>query len=1245
MGEHTLTLLHLSDLHEDATTSWRRRRVLGDAWKRNLDEMAAEGSHDLVCFTGDAVFSGQAAEYERATVFFEAVLERLGLGRERFFPVPGNHDINRGQGAAEWRALRDKLPRARREEVAAWLAGGRAPLGFDDGEREAVLARLGAYHEWVHGDLGRPELDPAMSGHGRLGYRWTWPAGSLGALPFPVQIVGLDSAWACGDGNDAGKLWLTDEQVMRLAADEGEPLAGFRLALVHHPLDELADGAEMRRLLAERVDLVLRGHLHDAEVQEWADPERRLLQLVGGCLYEHDRYPNGCARLRVTLDSDGRPQRHELWFRGWSERGHWQDDDSLYPGTRNGRLTWWMTGRPAEAAPDGRVERVFVGREPELEQLKEHLLAAGGARPVAVCSLQGMAGVGKSYLADRFALLHRERFPGGVWRLVLEAGSETPTPVKLLGELADRLKLAPSGDGLPKRVRDRLLHPASLLHIENVDREPLAEAAAGLVALLPGCAVLVTGRYQGLGATAGWAQVRLQPFDEGTALAQLDKELGPEAVRHSEEERQRLVRAVGYLPLAVHLAAGHLGEGFSVSVFLDRLRATGFSLAGTEVVERVQSALTGEIARQAIASTFTLSLDALGAHLAREAERDAVSERLLAGLFDLGYAPAAGFGESLGAALTGLALAEFERLAAAARRLSVLEAVAPAERRDRAWRLHPLLGELLRARGGSDRTEAVHARMSEWFCSRLPELPLGHEEEQGRRWREVQADTGSLVAWLDEVPPGEAVEVARAGSSFAMINGPFHAWLTFCERTLAQLSIGFEDFQPSALDKVALTPSDPAVPGSQEMQELALLNKGRTERRGLLLDALLYHHPEGFPVLPTTSDSRSRAAARSAVLAALSAVARRAGNWRRAEEAAREKIELDRKRGDEEGLAFAWGLLLAVYQGRGELDEVIRIRRQEQLPCYERVGNLWRQALVLGEIANVHEMRGELDEALRLREELLQRFQREGDLFDLAETYGRIARVHEIRGELDEALRIRQQKQIPLLDKLGAGGTRGMALCEIAEIFARREEFQEALRILREEVLPVFNQLGNEHLLAVALGRLAAVLRTRGDHDEALRILREEHLPIYERLGDVRQVAVGLDMMAMVLRDRGEAVEALSILRRKVLPVFEKLGDEHARAVILGRIAGTLMDLGEIDEAVGIMRDEEIPVYERLGLKVELLGGRRRLAKALLARGQVGDRDEARRLLEQAHADAERMGLQEAKSIWSKLHTLSNEGG
>jgi 3',5'-cyclic AMP phosphodiesterase CpdA len=60
----TLTLLHVSDLHERGSRekdASRRRRVLGEAWLKQLDELAKEGPPiDLVCVTGDVADRGQA---------------------------------------------------------------------------------------------------------------------------------------------------------------------------------------------------------------------------------------------------------------------------------------------------------------------------------------------------------------------------------------------------------------------------------------------------------------------------------------------------------------------------------------------------------------------------------------------------------------------------------------------------------------------------------------------------------------------------------------------------------------------------------------------------------------------------------------------------------------------------------------------------------------------------------------------------------------------------------------------------------------------------------------------------------------------------------------------------------------------------------------------------------------------------------------------------------------------------------
>ena len=89
-----------------------------------------------------------------------------------------------------------------------------------------------------------------------------------------------------------------------------------------------------------------------------------------------------------------------------------------------------------ELRKDGPVDLIcFTGDLAERGQPAEY---AGPSRPVAVCALQGMPGVGKSYLCDHFAQQHADEFPGGYHRIVFSLGV-TPTPEEKLAELAESL--------------------------------------------------------------------------------------------------------------------------------------------------------------------------------------------------------------------------------------------------------------------------------------------------------------------------------------------------------------------------------------------------------------------------------------------------------------------------------------------------------------------------------------------------------------------------------------------------------------------------------------------------------------------------------------------------------------------------------------------------------------------------------------------------------------------------------------
>jgi tetratricopeptide (TPR) repeat protein len=684
----------------------------------------------------------------------------------------------------------------------------------------------------------------------------------------------------------------------------------------------------------------------------------------------------------------------------------------------------------AASLPHPRVEDVFVGRSVEREKLADAVFATNGTRRPVVVS--GMAGVGKSYLVDRFFWENMARLPGGYLRLAVDP-DKPASGSNLLAALRDRLKL-PMGDD--EALAARLLMPLSVVHIENADTIEAGQVVGDLAASLPGCALVVTARLRGLGADAGWREVAVAPFDTATALEQLRAELGPEAP--GQESWPALAAALGCLPLALHLAAGHMRVGHRAEAFLRRLRAKNLALTGADPADPTFRARS----RALLSNTFELSLDALR----REGGED--GEQWLAAFSALGHAPVTGFGESLGAAISGLVPDGFVDLALAAARLSLLDHVPRGA--GSAFRLHPLLAELVRSRATRD---VVIARITEWFVARLPE----GGEDQGRRWRERHEELAALTEWLARVPPADRARVERGGGIYSILNGPYDAWLSFCEEALK--------------DEIS----------DEERSELLWMLGNAAWRGG---------HPD------------------------------------RALAAAEEKRSLDLKRSSAQGAALATGLIADILAARGNLNEAIRIRQEEELPVYEHLGEVRLVAITKGKIADIMQARGDFDGAMRIRcGEELPVFQALGDMRLAAVTNGKIADIMQAHGSLDEALRIRQEEQLPVFERLGDVHQSAVTKGKIADIIQARGDFDGALRIRREEVLPVFERLGDVRSAAVTKGEIADIMQKRGEFDGALRIVREEELPVYERLGDVRALLVGRTNLALMLLRQGSEGE------------------------------------------------------------------------------------------------------------------------
>ena len=693
------------------------------------------------------------------------------------------------------------------------------------------------------------------------------------------------------------------------------------------------------------------------------------------------------------------------------------------------------SGTGHSAASVSRAADVFVGRDDELSQIERGLLQSGtSGRSVAIVAVQGLAGIGKTYLAERFLHLFADRFTGEPVRLVLPRGEDRSTD-QLRDELLDRLNVPAAGDvwaALRSGLSDRVLL------IENVDTSPLAAAVSGLARNLAGCPLLVTGRSAQLGEDAGWTPVRVPVLSPEESAEQLREEIGPSRFeRLSDQDRSDVIERLAGLPQAVHLAAGYLRSGYPVERFLERLSRQRLGLPLHDVSDPAH----GEAVLHA---AFETSLDTLRAALANLAGDDAEVDGLILGFRRLGHGPLSGMGRSLAGAVSGLEPGELADVLLEALALSLLDSD-DAER----FKLHPLLAEWLAEPVDAD---SAAERMTDWFVPRLRSAEPGRMTAPGEELDEaaeqqvvvlrtdLHAEYAALPHWLPRVPDVRMREVEHAGSTFAICSGPFLAWRRFCEHGLDTLD------------------------------------------RGLAAPAV-------------DSSSVSPNAVRSNFLWTLGRVCLLGGDPDAALAAARRKQTLDTDRDAPYGAALAASLIADVLQVQGELDEALRIRREEQLPVYERLGDVRAKAV----------------------------------------TQGKIADVLQARGELDEALRIRREEELPVYERLGDVRAKAVTARKIADILASRGDLDEALRIYREEALAPIRGMGLVADEAVFQGFIADVLQARGDLDEALRIRREEQLPVYERLGATRDLLVGQAKLALILLERntpGDRDEAAELLRQ-----------------------------------------------------------------------------------------------------------------
>ncbi|MFG2000319.1 BTAD domain-containing putative transcriptional regulator [Spirillospora sp. NPDC048911] len=216
---------------------------------------------------------------------------------------------------------------------------------------------------------------------------------------------------------------------------------------------------------------------------------------------------------------------------------------------------------PAQLPPD---VPDFTGRADEVARIAESLVDPADkrgwrARSVAVTTVAGMGGIGKTTLAVHVAHMLTAAFPGGQLYADLGGDGDPAEPGEVLNRFLRALGM--SGSGVPASLaertalfRSRVAGRRVLIVLDDAASE---EQVRPLLPGAPDAAVLITGRNR-LTGLEGATLLDLEVLSPPQAVDLLARVVGSRRVAAEPGSAVELTRLCGYVPLAVRIAAGRL---------------------------------------------------------------------------------------------------------------------------------------------------------------------------------------------------------------------------------------------------------------------------------------------------------------------------------------------------------------------------------------------------------------------------------------------------------------------------------------------------------------------------------------------------------------------------------------------------------------------------------------------------------------------------------------------------------------
>lgn len=293
--ENNISILHLSDLHFNSKTK-RETEYYVSSLIEDLSELKLK--YDFICFTGDLVDKGMFTDNPNdlfksiSNILINPLLEVFSLNKDRFFIVPGNHDVEVGK-LNKYLDIGLRKELTSREKIREFL---------NNNDVRECTEQIDKINQFIREFQGKDILK------NRLSYFKNIEFGNL-----EVGIICINTVWRYSSGKDS-QLIVGERQIEDYIKKIKN--CDIKICLMHHPTSYLIDEDKMDiENLLTNFDLVLYGHGHLLDDKQITRFLRKTIYCAGGRIYPESNCFNGYSILKI----DAAERKCEIVFREYDQ--------------------------------------------------------------------------------------------------------------------------------------------------------------------------------------------------------------------------------------------------------------------------------------------------------------------------------------------------------------------------------------------------------------------------------------------------------------------------------------------------------------------------------------------------------------------------------------------------------------------------------------------------------------------------------------------------------------------------------------------------------------------------------------------------------------------------------------------------------------------------------------------------------------------------------------------------------------